>query len=49
MAARTWTLLDVNRDVAVTELRVTAADVAGAPQSFSVTARRLARWAACLP
>ncbi len=42
MAARTWTLLDVSRDVAVTELRVTAADVAGAPQGFSVTARRLA-------
>ncbi len=41
MTARTWTLLDVEADVALDELRVSAADVAGATQGFQVIARRL--------
>src|SRR5262249_37575904 len=41
MAAKTWMLLDVDRDAAQETLHVTAADVSGAPPKFAVVARRL--------
>jgi galactose mutarotase-like enzyme len=41
MAARNWTLLDVDRGVVVEQLRLTAGDVSGVPPKSSVWARRL--------
>ena len=36
MAAKSWNLLDVDRDVYVDELNVGAKDVPGAPAGFSI-------------
>lgn len=41
MTDKTWTLLDVDRDVSLDHFELTAADVPGAPHGFRVASRRL--------